>query len=95
MPPSLAQEKDIEEEKGQRRPWFRRDEHVCPKLVAAAEIIRAGGYVGIGSHGQLQGLGYHWEMWALASGGLKPMEVLRAATLHGAQMIGLAQDLEA
>src|SRR3989454_10601199 len=47
----------------------------------------------IGSHGELQGLGYHWEMWALASGGAKPMEVLRAATLHGAEMIGLAQDI--
>ncbi len=85
---------NIVDAKSQRRPWFRRDEHVYPKIAAAAaEIIRAGGYVGIGSHGQLQGLGYHWEMWALASGGLKPMEVLRAATLHGAQIIGLAEDL--
>ena len=57
------------------------------------KILRAGGYVGVGSHGQLQGLGYHWEMWALASGGMTPMEVLRAATRNGAEMIGLAQDL--
>ena len=85
---------NIVDAKSRRRPWFRRDEHVYPKIAAAAaEIIRAGGYVGIGSHGQLQGLGYHWEMWALASGGLKPMEVLRAATLHGAKIIGLSQDL--
>ena len=80
--------------KTRRRRWFREDEHVFPKLAAeAGKIIRAGGHVGIGSHGQLQGLGYHWEMWALASGGLKPAEVLRAATLHGAEMIGYAQDL--
>jgi imidazolonepropionase-like amidohydrolase len=32
-------------------------------------------------------------MWALASGGWKPLEVLRAATQHGAEAIGLAQDL--
>ena len=25
--------------------------------------------VGVGSHGQLQGLGYHWELWAMAAGG--------------------------
>ena len=54
---------NIVDAKSRRRPWFRRDEHVYPKIAAAAaEIIRAGGYVGMGSHGQLQGLGYHWEM---------------------------------
>ncbi|MGH9814390.1 MAG: amidohydrolase family protein, partial [Candidatus Acidiferrales bacterium] len=47
----------------------------------------------IGSHGQLQGLGYHWELWSLAEGGLTPLEALRAATLHGAEIIGYAQDL--
>jgi Tol biopolymer transport system component len=78
----------------QRRPWFREEEHVFQKTAAqAAKIIRAEGRVGVGSHGQLQGLGYHWEMWSLASGGLTPMETLRAATLHGAEIIGLAQDL--
>ncbi|MCZ6670217.1 MAG: amidohydrolase family protein, partial [Acidobacteria bacterium] len=80
--------------KTRRRPWFREDEHVFSQIAAsAAKIIRAGGRVGIGSHGQIQGIGYHWEMWALASGGLKPMEVLRAATLHGAEMIGYGEDL--
>jgi imidazolonepropionase-like amidohydrolase/Tol biopolymer transport system component len=78
----------------QRRPWFREEEHVFQKTAAqAAKIVRAGGRVGVGSHGQLQGLGYHWEMWSLASGGLTPMETLRAATLHGAEILGLAQDL--
>ncbi len=78
----------------QRRPWFREDEHVFRKTAAqAAKIVRAGGRVGVGSHGQLQGLGYHWEAWSLAAGGLTPMETLRAATLHGAEIIGLAKDL--
>jgi hypothetical protein len=77
-----------------RAQWFREKEHSFSKTAAqAAKIIRAGGLVGIGSHGQLQGLGYHWELWSLASGGLTGMEALRAATLHGAKIIGLAQDL--
>jgi len=80
--------------KSRRVRWFRSDEHVFPKTAAeAAKIVRAGGRVGVGSHGQLQGLGYHWEMWALAAGGLTPHEVLRAATIHGAEIIGFAQDL--
>jgi hypothetical protein len=78
----------------QRGPWFREEEHVFPKTAReAAKIVRAGGRVGVGSHGQLQGLGYHWELWSIASGGLTPHESLRAATLHGAEIIGLASDL--
>ncbi len=82
------------ESKAKRRPWFAEDEHVFKKLAAeAAKIVRAGGRVGIGGHGQLQGIQVHWEMWALAAGGFTPMETLRAATLHGAEAIGYAQDL--
>ncbi len=85
---------DVIDGKALRRPWFHADEYHYPALAAeAAKIVRAGGRVGIGAHGQLQGLGYHWEMWSLASGGLTPLEVLRAATLHGAEIIGLAEDL--
>ena len=80
--------------KSQRRPWFRKEEHVFPKLAAsAAKIVRDGGRVTIGGHGQIQGIQCHWEMWALQSGGLSNFEVLRAATLHGAEAIGYAQDL--
>ena len=48
---------------------------------------------GVGSHGQLQGLGYHWELWAMASGGLMAHEALRIATLEGAKTLGLDGDL--
>jgi len=85
----------IIDEKTKRRPaWFRKDEYAFPKLAAQmAKLERAGGLVGVGSHGQLQGLGYHWEMWMLASGGMTPMEVLRCATLNGAKIVGRPQDL--
>ncbi len=74
--------------------WFHDDEYTFSRVAAqAAKIIRAGGRVGVGAHGQLQGLGYHWELWSLASGGLTPREALRAATRHGAEMIGIAQDV--
>lgn len=78
-----------------RRPiWVRNDEQVFPRLAAQdAKIIKAGGKVCIGSHGQFQGLGYHWEMWALASGGMGSLEVLKSATIHGAEAMGLDKDL--
>lgn len=76
-----------------RGPWFLEEEYAFPELAEqAAKIVRAGGRVGVGSHGQLQGLGYHWELWALARG-LSEWETLTAATRHGAEIIGVADDL--
>jgi hypothetical protein len=72
-----------------RQGWWHASQYSHPLIAAQAnKLIQAGGRVGIGSHGQLQGLGYHWEMWSLASGGTKPIDVLRAATTFGADAIG-------
>ncbi len=85
---------NILDSRTKRRPWFRYDEQIFPKLAETdARIIRAGGRVCIGSHGQLQGIGYHWEMWSLASGGASNFDVLRSATIRGAEAIGYPQDL--
>ena len=53
--------------------WFsiRKDEYSFPEQAKVANsIVRAGGRVGVGSHGQLEGLGYHWNLWMLQSGGM-------------------------
>lgn len=77
-----------------RGSWFHEDEHVFPKIAASAyEVEKAGGQIGIGAHGQLQGLGFHWEMWALAAGGMPNEGVLARATIGGAEMLGMDQDL--
>ncbi len=74
--------------------WFREDEYAFKKHSAwLARLVEAGGRTGVGSHGQLQGLGYHWELWALQSGGMSNHDALRAATLMGAEAIGLGRDL--
>jgi hypothetical protein len=74
--------------------WYMAEEHVFDKHArGVADIVKAGGRVGVGSHGQLQGLGYHWELWATASGGLSNMDALRTATIFGAEAIGLHEDL--
>jgi Tol biopolymer transport system component len=77
-----------------RSSWAVDEEHNFQAAAeAAARIQRAGGLVGVGGHGEVQGLGYHWEMWSLALGGMTPREVLRAATIDGARIIGIEQDL--
>lgn len=60
----------------------------------AAQMQQAGLLVTLGAHGQLQGLGVHWELWALGGpGAMSPMEALRAATIDGAQYLGMASVL--
>ena len=61
--------------------------------VDIKQTVEAGGKIGVGSHGQLQGLGMHWEMWLLQSGGLSTHEVLRSATIVGAEAIGLGSEV--
>src|SRR5687767_10742941 len=78
-----------------RRPqWFLPEEY-GHSLIAkgVTDVVRAGGRAGLGSHGQLQGLGAHWETWNLASGGLTPHETLQVITMHSAEAIGLQQDV--
>jgi len=85
---------NIIQSKTRRIPWFRKDEYAFSKIAAdAAKIIKAGGLVGVGGHGQLNGLGYHWELWSLHSGGMTEMEALRAATINGAKIIGVSKDI--
>jgi Tol biopolymer transport system component len=74
--------------------WFRPEEHVFQKHAETMkDIVKYDGLAGVGSHGQLQGLGYHWELWSMASGGMSNMDALKVATIKGAISIGLDQDL--
>ncbi|MBA4057542.1 MAG: amidohydrolase, partial [Marivirga sp.] len=43
--------------------------------------------------GQLQGLGYHWELWSIASGGMSSHNALKVATIFGAKALGLDGDV--
>jgi Tol biopolymer transport system component len=62
-------------------------------VSSAARIVARGGRVAIASHGNIPGLGFHYEMWLHALGGMKNFDILRSATLVGATAIGHAQDL--
>ena len=70
------------------------DWHHQDVAASAAAVQRAGGHVTLGGHGQLQGLGSHWELWALAGpGAMTPHEALRSATLNGAAYLGMEEHL--
>ena len=74
--------------------FYRDDQYV--HFLHAEQLkkwVDAGGRAGLGSHGEVQGLGTHWELWMMASGGMDNHDALIMATLHSADAIGLAGDL--
>ena len=57
------------------------------------QIADGGTKVNLGSHGQIQGLGAHWELWMLAQGGMTPMQAIRCATINGASYLGMEKEI--
>ena len=78
----------------QRVPWFHDMEFVFEDFgKTLKDVVAAGGKVGIGSHGEMQGICYHWEIWNVQSGGMTEMDALRSATIVGAEALGFSADL--
>ena len=76
------------------RPWTEPSTALYPSLGNdAAHIQRAGGLVGMGSHGEIAGPGLHWEMEAHVQGGMTALEALRAGTIGSAEAIGRSGEL--
>jgi hypothetical protein len=74
--------------------WVDPSQELYPRLAASAGAAQAAGAViGIGSHGNYPGIGYHWELYAMSAGGLTPRRVLKMATMGGAETIGRMSDI--
>lgn len=77
-----------------RRPMIVEEDYNFPAIARGVrDVVRAGGIAGLGSHGQQDGIGAHWELWALQSGDMTNHEALRIATILGAESIGYGKDL--
>ncbi len=60
---------------------------------SCTELQNAGVGINLGSHGQLQGLGAHWELWMLAQGGMTNLQALQSATIIGAGYLGMEEEI--
>ena len=77
------------------RRFIKRPETDYSKDIIAqqiADIVAAGGYSAVGSHGQQPGLGSHWDVWmvAKATGNMTALEI---ASMHAAIFLGMEDDL--
>ena len=59
----------------------------------ARQVVRDGGLVQAGGHGQLNGVDTHWELWSFVQGGMTPLEALECGTIKGAKYLGLDQSI--
>jgi len=88
VPTNILQSRSV------RRPMApKEDYNHFENARVATELQELGVNVHIGAHGQREGLGSHWEMWMLAQGGMKPMDVLKSATIVGAKYLGMDEDI--
>jgi imidazolonepropionase-like amidohydrolase/Tol biopolymer transport system component len=86
--------RDVIDPRSRRRPMTAEEDYNHVLIARGAKKVRdAGGSVQLGAHGQLQGLGAHWELWMLQQGGMTNMEALEAATIAGARYLGLDDEL--
>lgn len=53
------------------------------------KLYDAGTSLQLGAHGQMVGLGTHWELELFAGGGFPPEEIVEIATIRGAEQHGL------
>jgi Tol biopolymer transport system component/imidazolonepropionase-like amidohydrolase len=77
------------------RRFIQRPETDYSKDIVAqqiADIVAAGGYSAVGSHGQQPGLGSHWDVWMMAKA-TGAMTALEVASMHGARFLGMDEDL--
>ncbi|UKT65362.1 amidohydrolase family protein [Pedobacter mucosus] len=60
---------------------------------ATKKIADGGTKVNLGAHGQIQGLGAHWELWMMVQGGFSPLQAIRNATVNGASYLGMNKEI--
>ena len=86
--------RSIIDERSRRRTTSEYADYNHIEVSKAVKAIADGGTkVNLGAHGQLQGLGAHWELWMLAQGGMTPLQAIRCATMNGANYLGMEKEI--
>ncbi len=88
--------RSIVDSRSRHRKMIPQEEYEAGHIASAATANTLGDKgvnVNLGAHGQLQGLGAHWELWMMHQGGMTNMEALEVATINGARYIGMDHEL--
>src|SRR5690606_24289086 len=88
VPPHIVQPRSVRRQMAPKTDY----QPVIDSAANAKRLMERGVSVHIGAHGQREGLGSHWEMWAFVMGGMSPMQALQAATITPARWMGIEKD---
>ncbi|MBM0108798.1 PD40 domain-containing protein [Steroidobacter sp. S1-65] len=89
VPPQVVQPRSVRRQMAPKTDY----QPVFDSAANAKRLMELGVSVHIGAHGQREGLGSHWEMWAFVMGGMSPMQALQTATINPARYMGMDKDL--
>jgi len=80
---------------GLRRPthYFEDEARHVSMAAEVKKLHDRGVLLQMGAHGQMMGLGAHWEVEMFVHGGFSPLEALQVATINGFRHHGLDGDL--
>ncbi len=84
--------RNIIDTRGRHRTMLPEEEYINGHMLVARSLKKlndAGVKINMGAHGQIQGIGAHWEMWMIQQGGMSNHDVLKTATINSAQSLGL------
>jgi hypothetical protein len=77
-----------------RSPKLWKDDHYWARMAKELrKLYKAGVNLQMGAHGQMMGLGAHWEMELFTHGGFTPHEAIEIATISGFRHHGLDHSL--
>jgi imidazolonepropionase-like amidohydrolase/WD40 repeat protein len=88
--------KHILDERSRHRTMVPEEEYQNGHILVSKSCKKlqdAGVNINMGAHGQLNGLGAHWELWMLQQGGMSNLQALRCATLNGARYLGMEKEI--
>jgi imidazolonepropionase-like amidohydrolase/Tol biopolymer transport system component len=77
--------------RSRHRTMLPEEEYVNGHILTAKSakmLMDEGVRVNMGAHGQIQGIGAHWEIWMLQQGGMTNHQALQAATINPAVSLG-------
>ncbi len=84
--------RNIIDTRSRHRTMLPEEEYVNGHILVSKHLKRlndVGVKVNMGAHGQIQGIGAHWELWMIQQGGMSNHDALKAATINPAQSLGL------
>ena len=84
--------REVIDARSRHRTMLPEEEYINGHILTSKSLKKlndAGVCVNMGAHGQIQGIGAHWEIWMMAQGGMTTHEALKTATINPAKSLGL------